>query len=318
MNKRDKNGLLNSIDALTDIDDALLSEVFSARRKRGRFARNIIAVAAALLVIVGAILIITNPDDSRQYTVELPTDKPHETALPTEMVTESAEPTQVIYTADPTQVTGTVDPIMTADPTQEAYTADPTQATENALNTPNATSKATNEPTKPTSTPQATERPANTPRITPKATSKPTATPAPQTTDDPISFEVPSEKELASLLRSGRAGSFGRYFAPANVPKGASLRCIRVDGDRVEFVYNVNGGRYVFTWYWGENSQARFDSVCDSEDGYIQDGYFIVDSPNGERAVYWCDYGYMFRAILPNGTELSDVPSLCRAKPVQL
>lgn len=285
MNKRDKNGLLNSIDALTDIDDALLSEVFSARRKRGRFARNMIAVAAALLVIVGAILIITNPDDSRQYTVELPTGKPRETALPTEMVTESAEPTQ---------------------------------ATENALNTPNATSKATNEPTKPTSTPQATERPANTPRITPKATSKPTATPAGQTTDDPISFEVPSEKELASLLRSGRAGSFGRYFAPANVPKGASLRCIRVDGDRVEFVYSLNGGRYVFTWYWGENSQARFDSVCDSEDGYIQDGYFIVDSPNGERAVYWCDYGYMFRAILPNGTELSDVPSLCRAKPVQL
>ena len=303
MNKRDKNGLLNSIDALTDIDDALLSEVFSARRKRGRFARNIIAVAAALLVIVGAILIITNPDDSRQYTVELPTGKPRETALPTEMVTESAEPTQLIYTADPTQ---------------EAYTADPTQATENALNTPNATSKATSEPTKPTSTPQATERPANTPRITPKATSKPTATPAGQTTDDPISFEVPSEKELASLLRSGRAGSFGRYFAPANVPKGASLRCIRVDGDRVEFVYSLNGGRYVFTWYWGGNSQARFDSVCDSEDGYIQDGYFIVDSPNGERAVYWCDYGYMFRAILPNGTELSDVPSLCSAKPVQL
>ena len=74
----------------------------------------------------------------------------------------------------------------------------------------------------------------------------------------------------------------------------------------------------MFTWYWSENSQTRFDSVCDSEDGYIQDGYFIVDSPNGERAVYWCDYGYMFRAILPNGTELSDVPSLCRAKPVQL
>ena len=121
MNKRDKNGLLNSIDALTDIDDALLSEVFSARRKRGRFARNIIAVAAALLVIVGAILIITNPDDSRQYTVELPTGKPHETALPTEMVTESAEPTQ---------------------------------ATENALNTPNATSKATAKPTAvPTATP---------------------------------------------------------------------------------------------------------------------------------------------------------------------
>ncbi|MBR5713962.1 MAG: hypothetical protein IKX58_04105 [Clostridia bacterium] len=158
MNKRDKNGLLNSIDALTDIDDALLSEVFSARRKRGRFARNIIAAAAALLVIVGAILIITNlpADDGGRYTVELPTGKPHETALPTEMVTESAEPTQVIYTADPTQVTGTVDPVMTAAPTQKAYTADPAQATENALNTPNATSKATAKPTAvPTAAPTA-------------------------------------------------------------------------------------------------------------------------------------------------------------------
>ena len=163
MDNERENRLLTSVEALTDIDDALISEAFGAK-KRPSPLRYIAAAAAVLLILCGAFAAIRliRPSDPGDITVMLPSEAPGFTQAQTnapEAPTEAPtpQPTKYLPRTEAPETTGAPVPTDEPDFTPQTTQTDAPKATSSS--TPKASPKATGTPNA-ASTPKATGTPA--------------------------------------------------------------------------------------------------------------------------------------------------------------
>jgi hypothetical protein len=317
MDNERENRLLTSVEALTDIDDALISEAFGAK-KRPSPLRYVAAAAAVLLILCGAFAAIRliRPSDPNDITVMRPSEAPGFTqaqtnapGAPTEAPTP--QPTEYLPRTEAPETTGAPVPTDEPDFTPQTTQTDAPKATAAPASspTPKASPKATGTPNA-ASTPKATGKPAGSP------TPGPTQAPA-DATNEPVCYDFDSEEAFVSAIHAAGSGSvlggFTHYYVPGALPGGAKLNNISVYDRDVIFGYS---GGYELDWLYNSDPDDYLAQIQSHYQGHWEGGLYIVET-GGLRA-FWKQDGQAFKASFPSGTDITVIKAFCAAKRVNV
>lgn len=333
MDNERENRLLTSVEALTDIDDALLSEALGAKKRPSPLLY--VAAAAAVLLVLGgafaAIRLTTKPKPA-DISAMNPTDAPSFTPIPAEttigpQATVEPEETDAPYaTVEPTepsapQTTGEP-PVSTEAPgvgtTSKPYSTGSQEPV--TTHAPDATERPT---PKATGTPHATAAPSQTPKATQKITPGPTAAPTgavptgADATGEPVCYDFPNEEAFVSAIRAAGndsvLGGFTHYYVPGALPEGVKLKSISVLDHDVIFGYS---GGYELDWLYSSDPDDYLAQIQSHYQGHWEGGLYIVET-GGLRA-FWKQDGQAFKASFPSGTDITVIKAFCAVKRVNV
>ncbi len=341
----EKDKLLASFEALTDLDDSILDEALEPKSPKRYWAFGIAAAAAALLISITAMIAVSTkkPDDHSAFadTTAIGTNGPASTDGPSGTGNAEAPDPAIIGTDMPTdEPTGT--PTDDPDPAVPSFRPIDAPSTTYAP-TPGPTPEPTPEPTpaptewvSPVPTPAPTEAPSPepTPDPTQAVTPSPTDIPVPTDGPSPTAAPMPSdgteatfftEADFVSAVRNHShtvLEGIDRYYLPRTLLPGMTLRYIYVNEEIVEIVYKAaNNADWHFSWsrIYGAEYLQWFASQYPGE--WHGDHYFTdpaSPSPYANIRVYWGGYGALFTSTVPVSADESAVLAFCTAKRVMI
>ena len=343
--------LLDSVIAVTEIDDDLVSDALAAplAKKRTRFVP--FAAAAAALLLAAAALLLLRPwkkPDGRQVFIdptpaptektgdittelpatEAPSVRPAETdaPYPTPSATALPEPTGTVVPVDTAAPTNTPAPEPTSGPSQTPApteppvpTGPPAEPTDPPYQPTEPPEEPTQPPVDPTYPPGPTEPP-----VDPTGPPEPSDEPHPPVpTEDPVEFSFTSEEAFAAAIRNhahpSLEGLTGYYVSAMH----GRLTLLQITGNSgsVTFRYRGQDGRIrSFSWY-RHLGQEALDLIAASNPGSWHGNRYILThstSPYVGMTVYWVEDGSLFCANIPGDTDDDAMERFCSAvwKPV--